>query len=186
MSLDHPVHPATVHWPLTFLTTSYGLDVLVASWGYLPASVTSSLPTATELSRISYYALSLGILTSLPAISSGVAQALKMVKAQGIKAPDGSIKPKVKVLAAHAVVNDVVVAVSTYLWWQRRQANSARLLLEGKDPLAYELPSGGQAVVAALLGAVLLFAANLGGSLVYDYGMGLAMGKKVIKGEKQG
>lgn len=174
-----------MHFPIAFLTTSYGLDALVYSWGYLPSALTSYLPTATELSRISYYALGAGILTALPAVSSGVAQALKMVKAQGIYTPDGKIKPKFKVTVAHAVANDVVIAASAYLWWQRRQANSASILLEGKNPMAYE-PSGSMVGISVVMGLLLMFAANLGGSLVYDYGMGLAMGKKVIKGEKQG
>lgn len=182
---SHPVHPATVHWPLAFLTTSYGLDALVAGWSYLPSALTSYLPTSTELSRISYYALGAGILTALPSISSGVAQALKMVKAQGIYTPDGKLKPKFKVTVAHAAINDIVIAASAWLWWQRRQASSAAMLVDGKNPVAYQ-PSGGMVGISVAMAVLLLFAANLGGTLVYDYGMGLTMGKKVIKGEKQG
>ena len=182
---SHPVHPATVHWPLAFLTTSYGLDALLYSHAYLPSSLTSLLPAATELSRISYYALGLGVLTALPSISSGVAQGIKMVQAQGLYGPDGKLKQKVKILAAHAVVNDVVVAASAWLWWQRRNAGAVAQVMEGKNPVAYTATSA-QVGISVLLGVFLLFAANLGGSLVYDYGTGLAMGKKVIKGEKQG
>lgn len=108
-----------------------------------------------------------------------------MVKAQGIYTPDGKIKPKVKVTVAHAAINDVVVAASAWLWWQRRNASSVALLADGKNPASYAV-SNGQVGIAVVSGLLLMFAANLGGSLVYDYGMGLTMGKKVIKGEKQG
>jgi uncharacterized membrane protein len=46
--------------------------------------------------------------------------------------------------------------------------------------MAYE-PQTWMVGASLVLGAMLLFGANLGGTLVYDYGMGLSMGKKVIK-----
>lgn len=112
---------------------------------------------------------------------SGVAQAVKMVSAQGIYEQDKkTIKPKVKVTVAHAVANDVVIAASAYSWWCRRQEGITSMLAKGVNPVAYE-PETWQVGLSVVLGALMLFAANLGGSLVYDYGMGLAMGKKVIK-----
>lgn len=115
---------------------------------------------------------------------SGGAQAYKMIQAQGIYTPDRKIKPKVKIVVAHALVNDVVIAGSAYSWWQRRESAAARLV-EGKNPAEYEI-AGGNAGMSVLLGLLIMYGAYLGGALVYDYGMGLAMGKKVIKGEKQG
>lgn len=181
MSLDHPLHPSTVHWPLTFLATSYGLDALTASYAYIPSSISSVIPPPTDLTLISYYSLSLGLLTSLPAISSGIAQALQMVTKQGIKNPDGTIKNKVKVLAAHAAINDVVVGLSAWVWWGRRKI----LNTAGEKGIDIIQSSAGAVGLSVLLGAAILFAANLGGSLVYDYGVGLTMGKQVIKGEKK-
>jgi len=181
MSGDHPIHPATVHFPITFLTTSFGLDALVSIFSYLPVAATSLLPPPADLTLISYYSLSLGLITAVPAVSSGIAQALKMVTKQGIKNPDGTIKSKVKVLAAHAAINDLVLGLSTWVWWGRRQVLQG---LDGKSAGTIE-SSAGAVALSVLLGGAVFFAANLGGSLVYDYGMGLSMGKQVIKGEKK-
>lgn len=179
--ISHPIHPATVHFPIAFLSVSYGLDALYPIYSSLPSAITDYLPSAVECGRISYYSLALGLLTSLPAVSSGVAQALKMVKAQGIYEQDKkTIKTKVKVTLAHAVVNDIVIAASAYSWWCKRQQGVTSMLTKGVNPIAYE-PENWQVGLSVALGVFLLFAANLGGSLVYDYGMGLAMGKKVIK-----
>jgi len=104
-----------------------------------------------------------------------------MVTKQGIKNPDGTIKSKVKVLAAHAAINDIVVGLSAWVWWGRRQL----LKNAGEKGIEIMQNSSGAVVLSVLLGAAILFAANLGGSLVYDYGVGLSMGKKVIKGEKK-
>ena len=132
------------------------------------------------MSRISYFALGLGLLTSLPSVASGVAQGAKMVQAQGLYDSNGKMKQKAKVLVAHALANDIVIAVSAWVWWNRRNASALEYVKEGLNPVSYE-PKTWMVGVSVVLGAVLLFAANLGGTLVYDYGMGLTMGKKVIK-----
>jgi len=134
---------------------------------YLPSALTSLVPYSSEISRLSYYALSAGLLSSLPSIATGVANAAQSIKTQGMYEADGkTLKPKVKVIAAHAVANDVVIAASAYMWWVRRQSNSPTYA-----------PDGWMVGLSAVLGVALLFAANLGGSLVYNYGIGLRMGK---------
>ncbi|KAL1303223.1 hypothetical protein AAFC00_006640 [Neodothiora populina] len=176
---DHPVHPALVHFPITFLTTAYGLDALIHGWSYLPDMITSYLPGQTELSRISYYALSLGVLTAIPTVTSGISQGLPLLS-KGIKSPDGTIKPKVKTLLAHAAISDVIVVASAWLWWNKRQAGAAQLLLEGKNPASYE--STTYMMIAGLITlAGTLFTASLGGSLTYDYGMGFVPASQAAK-----
>lgn len=132
------------------------------------------------MSRISYWALGAGLLTSLPSAASGVAQAAKMVQAQGLYDQSGKMKQKAKVLVAHALINDLVIAVSAWVWWKRRNASTVEYIKEGLNPATYE-PQTWMVGLSIVLGAALLFGANLGGTLVYDYGMGLTMGKKVIK-----
>ena len=100
-----------------------------------------------------------------------------MVKNQGLFDEKGNLRAKSKVLIAHAVVNDVIVAVSAYVWWCKRNAGAVEYLKDGRNPLAYE-PAGWMVGASVVLGLALMFAANLGGTLVYDYGFGLAMGKK--------
>lgn len=156
-----------MHFPLAFLCTAYGLDILYPLYSYLPGVVTGYLPAAVEIPRLSYYALSVGLLTSLPAISSGVQQALKMVKAQGIyEADNKTIKPKFKVVALHAAANDVVFAASAYVWWCKRSAYT----------LSYA-PDTWMTWAGVVLFAALGYAANLGGTLTYNYGMGLSLAK---------
>lgn len=90
------------------------------------------------------------------------------------------MKAKAKVLVAHALINDVVIAVSAWVWWKRRNASALEYVKEGLNPAAYE-PQTWMVGASVVLGLMLVFAANLGGTLVYDYGMGLSMGKKVVK-----
>jgi len=164
---SHPSHPATVHWPLALLTTAYGLDVLYPILPILPTTLLSYLPAGPEVARCSYYALSAGLLASLPAVVTGIANAAQSFKAQGMYEADGkTLKKKTKVIIAHAVSNDLVIAVSAYIWWSKRQATT----------LTYA-PETWMVLLSALLGVGILFAANLGGSLIYNYGMGVSIGK---------
>jgi len=174
MSLDHPLHPATVHFPLAFLFTSYAIDAVQPILPHLPSTIASFLPATTELTRISYYALSAGLLTSIPAVFSGGAQAWKMIQAQGIYESDNkTIKPKVQATIAHAASNDLLLIASAYSWYCRRQGT----LINTYAPENWMI---GMSVI--LLGG-LLFSANLGGTLTYNYGMGMSMGKG--KGKSQ-
>lgn len=103
---------------------------------------------------------------------------LKMIKSQGVYEQDGkTIKPKVKSVVVHALLNDIIVAGSAYSWWCRRQASSVGMLKEGLNPVAYE-PAGWMVALSVVFGGLILFAANIGGTLVYNYGMGVGIGKK--------
>ncbi|GAB7343653.1 hypothetical protein MBLNU457_1645t1 [Dothideomycetes sp. NU457] len=166
-SLDHPTHPATVHWPLAFLTAAYGLDTLYSMYSYVPSSIAGYFPASAEMPRIAYYALSAGLLTSIPSVVTGIANAAQMVQAQGMYEADGkTLKPKMKVIIAHALSNDVIIGLSAYIWYLRNQSMS----------LTYA-PSSWMVGVEAVMGAALLWSANLGGTLVYNYGMGMRIGK---------
>jgi len=175
-----PVHPATVHFPIAFLSLGYGLDILHSLGGNLPNVIANALPPANDLSRAAYYLLSLGLITSIPAVMSGGQQAVQMFAKQGMYEADGkTLKQKSKAVIAHAITNDLVLAVTTYLWYSRRQ--------QAADTLAGKLGVGSLAtaeaayapqmwhVIAEVVAlGVLFFAASIGGALTYNYGVGFA------------
>ena len=96
---------------------------------------------------------------------------------------DGStIKTKVKATIAHALMNDIVLAVSTYIWYSRRsQVNNT---IAGKIPgtaTAAYAPSSSFVLAEGVTLGLLLMGANIGGTLTYNYGVGfssLSAGKK--------
>ena len=129
---------------------------------FAPDSLNRYLPSGPELARLSYYALSAGVLAGLPAVVTGITQAIAMVQKQDLyEADHKTLKPKIKTLFLHAALNDVVLIASGWYWWTRRQAISLNTA-----------PEAWQVGLGAVLGVVLLFAANLGGTLVYNYGTG--------------
>lgn len=84
-----------------------------------------------------------------------------MISKQGLyEADKKTLKPKVKVTLAHAAVNDVVLAASAYMWWCTRNSTS----------LTYQADTW-MVGMGVLLFMALGFAANLGGTLTYNYGM---------------
>lgn len=156
----------------------------------MPNAITSSLPPSTDLTRASYYLLSLGLITAIPAVVTGGGEAVKMFSKQGMYEADGkTLKTKSKATIAHAVTNDLVLAASTYVWWTRRQ--QANDTLAGKlgvgsvsTPEAAYAPQSWQVVVEVLALGLLFFAASIGGALVYNYGVGFAPAGKVNGGKK--
>lgn len=73
---------------------------------------------------------------------------------------DGFSSKKAQTGVLHAVVNDVVVFGTLYNWWSRRNT-------------PHFTPSTENVLVSTVLAVpASLFAAYLGGTLVYQYGMG--------------
>lgn len=102
---------------------------------------------------------------------------------------DGStVKTKVKATIAHAVAMDVLLAVSSWIWYERRQVS------EGGGGMDLEKSSTGDSAVYAhstgfvvaefLTLGLLLLGANIGGTLTYNYGVGFSSLSKV--GKKDG
>jgi uncharacterized membrane protein len=148
--------------------------------GSLPNAITSALPPSNDLSRAAYYILSLGLITSIPAVMSGGQQAVQMFAKQGMYEADGkTLKQKSKAVIAHAVTNDLVLAATTYVWWTRRQQANATLAGKlGVGSLATAeaayAPQMWQVVAEVIAMGVLFFAASIGGALTYNYGVGFA------------
>ena len=178
-----------MHFPLAFLSLAFGIDILHASIGYLPASITSSLPVGTDLTRAAYYLLSLGLLTAVPAVASGTQQMVKMVSKQGMYEQDGvTIKAKVKAGIAHAVTNDIVLAIAAFIWYSRRSAAANTIVGKlgvgsvGTSAATYEAQTW-MVIVEALIGGLQFFSASIGGALTYNYGVGMniAGGSKKVQ-----
>jgi hypothetical protein len=140
------------------------------------------LPVANDVHRASYFLLSAGLLTSIPAVTTGIGEAKKAIDKQGLYEKDGkTIKQKFKGVIAHAIANDVVILVLTYIWYTRR--SQAKNTIAGKLGMgsagtaeAAYAPAFWMVVVEGVVAALLLFAANIGGSLTYNYGFGMAIG----------
>ncbi|TKA71773.1 hypothetical protein B0A49_06097 [Cryomyces minteri] len=168
----HPIHPATVHFPIAFLSLSYMLDNFHAAYTRTPLSslMTVSSATMSEMSRIAHYSNVLGIITAMPAAATGVAEMLAMWKANSLKEKivresDGKVvydgyNPKLLTGIVHGMLNELALVISLVNWWTKRGA---------KD----YAPSGLNEALSALTLPALLFSAFLGGKMVYEYGVGV-------------
>ncbi|KAF2110646.1 hypothetical protein BDV96DRAFT_552950 [Lophiotrema nucula] len=168
---SHPKHPALVHFPITFTTVTGALDALYfasihPSTAPLVVSACKTFDISLNpglLPTLSYYTTILTILTAIPAIMSGVWELMPVIKR------DGFSSKKAQTGALHALVNDLTVFGAAYNWWTRR------------NELGF-VPTGTNVLVSSALGVpATLFAAYLGGELVYTYGMGVGRGSSKAK-----
>ncbi|KAH7417812.1 hypothetical protein BKA64DRAFT_179979 [Cadophora sp. MPI-SDFR-AT-0126] len=171
---SHPIHPATVHLPVAFLLAASALDILtficVSSSPILNITVNISSifsSTASQVAVIyhlclfSYVSTVAGVLTSFPAITSGLFEAYAMISAKGLDLSN----PVIKTTLIHAGLNDLAVFGAVYNMLSRW----------GRE--AY-MPTGGNTLVSFLMLGGVAYAAFLGGGLVYTHGVGVQrMGK---------
>ncbi|WWD09700.1 hypothetical protein V865_007828 [Kwoniella europaea PYCC6329] len=171
LSAGHPIHPATVHWPIAFLTASFGISTL----DLLPLSLypTSVLPPRATLSTLGFYAAGAGVVSALPAIITGAGEAYELIRKEYFekgrdwsKVVDSAWNMrdnggrKVKMTIKHASMNDMVVALAAYNWY--------RGWFYPGEPLPQTTT-----ILNALALLALLYSAMLGGRLVYEYAMGI-------------
>jgi uncharacterized membrane protein len=83
---------------------------------------------------------------------------------------DGFSSKKAQTGVLHALVNDITVFGAAYNWWHRRAENGF-------------IPTTSNVAVSAAVVPLVFFAAYLGGSLTYQYGMGI--GNRSAKGKKK-
>jgi uncharacterized membrane protein len=167
------LHPASVHFPITFIALTAFLDLLNAATTFpLTASfVTSafgfmSVPSTLVaiFPLLSYYTTILALLTTIPAVVTGFSDLLPLILRDGLNTP------KVRTGLTHAGLNDVAILSLAYNWWTRRS-------LEGHAAAPVNVMLSG-----VLAMPVMFYAASLGGHLVYGYGMGV--GKSNTKQKK--
>lgn len=176
-----------MHFPIAFLSLAYGLDILHTVKGNLPSSVTTYIPADFDLTRASYYLLGLGLITAVPAVVTGGQQAVKLFSRQGMYEADGkTLKVKTKATIAHAVVNDVALAASAYVWYAKHQAANNTLVGKlGVTPEGTYAPALWMVALQVVTFGILLFGASIGGALTYQYGVGFsAVGTSSSVGKK--
>ncbi|GAA5918015.1 hypothetical protein JCM6882_007590, partial [Rhodosporidiobolus microsporus] len=133
-SFGHPLHPATVHFPIGFLSLSLGLDALQVAPA-LSSGLTylKILPPTALLNQLSHYTGAAGILFSLPSLATGLSELYGMwtgqAKDKGAQesvedvAREKDVKgEKLKTTMMHAGLNDLVLGVATYNWCARSLA----------------------------------------------------------------
>lgn len=172
MSAPLPFHPATVHFPISFLSLSWSLDLLhyavtrsptVSRWS-TPLSSQQHLPT---LSLVSHCLLGLGVISGFVSVVSGGAQLSKMLSNAGLYESDGkTVRPKIKIAFVHAVMNDATILAAAYSWYVRWVGGPAAG------------PSPANVLISALSLPLTLYSAHLGGKLVYNYGVGIHLEKR--------
>jgi uncharacterized membrane protein len=103
---------------------------------------------------LSYYTTILTLLFSIPAVVTGAQQLMPVIQR------DGFSSKKAKIGVLHALINDVTVVGALYNWWSRRSVTGFT-------------PASDNILISTVLAVpATFFAAYLGGSLVYVYGMG--------------
>jgi uncharacterized membrane protein len=168
----HPVHPATVHMPVAFLMASSALDMATHIANHVPymlhlvAMITtgSHASLVKHMSLLSYVATIGGIVASLPALSSGIAELVAMMQGKGLDVQNAKIRKTL----IHAGLNDIAVLGAVYNWYTRR------------NRIGFASHRINLAISAAILGGV-AYSAYLGGTLVYEYGVGV---QRMGAGEK--
>jgi len=168
-SNSHPVHPATVHFPLAFFTAANFLNIVYAATLYVPALVPFNNDQANigAITILGYFINVAGIITSIPSLLTGFAELYAMIKKRGLYTTDKqsgrkTIEPVVKTALTHAGLNDVVVGGAIYHW-----------LMERDRPHEDYRPYRHQLVLSAGALVMTLYAAYLGGSLIYTHGVGV-------------
>jgi uncharacterized membrane protein len=81
----HPIHPITVHYPLTTLLAAYSTDIAVHSRPYLPRVLTSLLPSTPLLAQIAYYTNAAGLIFLVPSMITGFHEFYEIYKHLGTK-----------------------------------------------------------------------------------------------------
>jgi uncharacterized membrane protein len=178
----HPIHPAIVHFPIAFNLLSWGLDILYAlTTTYVkPSFLTSRFSSATtllDITRLSYFLLCIGLITTVPAIMTGNIQLVGMIKKNGGpwekdatgKAKDTMV-PKIKSAITHAIINDIVFVANLYSWYIRKDK-------ESRVNVGH-VPNGTNLLISAILPILLINSAKIGGTLVFNHGVGLNLGRK--------
>jgi uncharacterized membrane protein len=157
--------------PLTFLLFASAIDVYtylsinwkgellgpliaVAHGAIMNQKDYSAAALIYQLSLTSYLCTIAAIVTSVPALTTGIAELYGLIKKRGL----GDRATKVGLI--HAGLNDVAVAGVVYNWLSRRKRT------------AFET-SGTNASISAVLLFSTLYSAYLGGSLIYKHGVGV-------------
>lgn len=134
--------------------------------------------TLLDITRISYFLLCAGLISTVPALMSGNKQLVGMIVKNGgpwEKDEAGNQKstmvPRIKVAITHALVNVGIFLINLYSWYIRR-GTEADSWNPGKTPQFLNF------VVACALLPALMASSKAGATLVFNHGVGLHLGRK--------
>lgn len=178
-----PVHPAAVHFPIAFIGLAIALDILHKASGSLPSFIADNLPGTADVSRASYWLLSLGLIMAVPAWITGVREAVVQISRTGmfeVQEYSTVMREKFKPMIAHSVFNNVMLALTTLVWYRRRAALKdsvvGKVIGTTNPAAAAYQPKTWMLVVEGLAFVIMMMAANIGGVLTYNFGMGMSIG----------
>lgn len=111
---------------------------------------------------------------------SGNIQLVGMIKKNGgpweKDAATGKAKntmvPRIKATITHAIMNDLVFVAGLYSWYIRKDK-------EGFTNIGH-VPSHTNLIISCVLLPMLMMSAKIGGTLTYNHGVGLNLGRKKI------
>lgn len=135
--VPHPIHVAINHVPLGLWEGSIIFDFMSRRRG------------SPALSEGGYYLNLFGIASAVPTALTGLAEWWDIPIDH----------PSWKTATAHAVLNDVALALAVYNWWSRRERRHFE-------------PDTTNLVASGALGAVLGLSGYLGGVVAHEYGYG--------------
>ncbi|KAK9900223.1 hypothetical protein P389DRAFT_187284 [Cystobasidium minutum MCA 4210] len=195
--MTHPIHPATVHFPIGLWTASFGLNVLNHfTPGVFPSSATSTggllarfVPPASSVPMMAHYLNGAGLLFSTVTIATGVSELMGMWRGQAEKkggymnalkdaytSDENDIAAnKLKTTITHATLNDAVFGLAAYNFYKQATLPN------------FALPAGAAWMSAAVM-PLFFYSAYLGGKLVYEYGVGVqrqGQGPEIAKMQKE-
>ncbi|KAF2092412.1 hypothetical protein NA57DRAFT_50342, partial [Rhizodiscina lignyota] len=163
---SHPLHPATVHFPITLLFLSYALDITQQFPFLTTFPIVGPFLRDINPPKTSYYLLSVGLLSAIPATLTGGMELFYMMQRQDL------FNKLLYMALIHAAVNDFCIMGSAYSLWTRRSTKG------------YE-PDVGLVIMSALFGFFMMGAASLGGQLVFDHGVGVVAMNRRNRDEKE-
>lgn len=172
------MHAAAVHFPITFIASAQILDVIYGLSTFkqtapFVAKIYDVKPYHSDITRLSQLFLTIGILSAIPAILTGVYELFGLLSRQAVadklahaeskkekKEVMKKLSPKIKIAFLHALVMDLVVAANAYSWYIRRDAPAS-------------VPSNVNIIISAVSSVFFMGAGRLGGKLVYEHGVGV-------------
>ena len=135
---------------------------------------------------MSYFLLSTGLILAIPALVTGIREAVVLISKQGMYESDATgdvvkLRSKVAAMIMHALFFDTVLGVSTWIWLRKR--NNAVYSPLGKLGLgtastasaAYG-PENWMVYTEIPMFIMTLMATNIGHVLVLNFGIGFSAG----------
>ncbi|KAK5047134.1 hypothetical protein LTR84_007077 [Exophiala bonariae] len=154
----HP-HPASVHFPIAFLTLTCGLDLLDGL--NADSFAVKALKSDIDITKGAYYLQVLGLITAIPAIVTGFTSTTQIALSQGvIEKQTKNLRPKFVKTFFHSLASTIAVLGNLGIWYCGRSAGKKL------EPVALGIETA--------LCVLMFIGANIGGTLVFTHGMGFS------------